>query len=784
MPPVPQRSFAGGEWSPTLWSRTDLEKYGTALRRLRNFVVQPEGVASNRCGTRYGGSSKADAYAWYLPFTYGPGDTLVLVFTDHALQFVATVNGAHGFVESAPGVRLEYATPWAAADLPKLRLAQVGNVIRVACKGYDLAELTRTSVAPLAFSLATSVTFDVPAPNGQVYLQHVEALRASDATHPARQWTWQVTELWRDQTGLTWETSPGVVTEMRTEYFSAWSAIVTYPLNARVNTGGHTYRSLQNGNLNHGVGDAAWWADEGAAYVTTPPPAFTNPAPAEIVLFPDFTITLVVPGSWGLTVATGARRIGRRVYRGRGDLFGYVGEFNGISFTDVGDEPVWSISPPKGENPFNILDENGQPVRVEQPSVVAYQDQRCVLAATVQRPASLWLSAVNDYSNFDTHVPGLPEDSFSFELASMQREELRALLPGRVLFAFGAVAEWAVSGGGPDGSALTALSFAARERTRHGSSWVEPVKVGDEEALFFPPAGNLVRELALDPQSGKYNAPDLTVYSRHLFKGRQVVWRAWQEQPWRILWLGLDDGSLVSCTYLPEQQLRAWSWHDLGGGAAESGCCVREGAEDALYLSVRRTVGGVTRRFCERMDNRATITDARLGLFLDAAVSYAGPPATHLSGLGHLEGLAVAALADGQVVTGLTVAGGAVDLPAEQFPDGASIVHVGIPIVAELETLDVAPGKGRERVKAVSHAILEVEASRGFEVGQSLDKPMQEWRQRTVAVGFGGIPLESDSVRVPITSSWNPGGRVAVRHTDPLPLTVTTIVREVEYGGG
>jgi hypothetical protein len=827
MPPIRQPSFAGGEFSPTLWSRTDVEKYGSALRRLRNFVVTPHGAAANRAGTRYGGSTKGDGWAWLLPVAFSDTDTLVLSFTANALRFVSSTNGLPGYVESSPGVPYEIATPYAAAHLPKLRYAQVGNVIRLACKGYDPYELTRTSASasPLAFTFVP-ISFDIPAPAGTVYLDPT-ALRDADDTHPAKEWRWMVTELWRGENGDEWETAPLEVTDVATYSGAPWYAKFMYPLGAKAWNGGVQYRSLQGGNLNHvptagpaswnagttyavdaqveyggrgwrsyqnaNVGHAPvegdwWYIDVSLWWVADPVPynpaqIYTNFVPSTIVLYGDKTARLWY--SWAVPITPGPLHIGWRFYRGRGRgrsaVFGYVGDGAG-DFTDVGDLPNFSLSPPQGRNPFKVYDQNLVLLRTEKPSVVSYQEQRCILAHTGERPGFVFLSAVDDYSNFDDHAFVLAEDAFERELAAVKREEIRALVPGRVLMAFTNVAEWAISGAG-EGAAISPLSFAARSRTTRGSSWVEPVKVGDDEVLFFPPAGNVVRELALDGNTGKYSAPDATIFSKHLFAGRQIVSRAWQEEPWSILWVVLDDGKLLSFSYVAEHQLRAWAWHDTQG-AVESVCCVREGAEDAVYLSVRRTINGATKRFIERMDSRATVTDARRGLFLDAAVSYDGAPATHFTGLGHLEGCTVNALADGAVVRDLIVAGGAIDLPAEQFPDGASVVLVGLPYVSELETLDVIPGKGKERVKEVSHVIMEFEGSRGGYVGQALDKKLEEFRQRTVAMSFDPIPLESGDVKIPIASSWNSGGRAVVRQVDPLPLTITAVVREVVYGGG
>lgn len=735
MPPIRQSSFAGGELSPTLWSRTDLEKYGTGLRRLKDFIVTPHGSAANRPGTRYGGSTKGDAAAWMLPFAFSDTDTMVVVFTDHAIQFVTRdANGLPGFVESAPGVRLEVATPYAAADLPKLRAAQVGNVIRLACKGYATMLLTRTGTAPLAFSFA-AISYAAHAswlPLAEPYISSVDAAVAPDASHPVKKWEWSVTTLLKDAGGGIIETLPKKITK----------------------------QALLGSS---GVG-------------ATDVPA------GGVVCYTDRPIAMECYAAVPPALPAGYTIAGYRIYKGLNGLAGYIGEGRmpfplspdwkyGFLFQDDGIAPNFERQPPAGRDPFGS----------DYPSAVAFYEQRFVAGGTPAKPGFIWFSGSDAYEDADQPVPAVASNSLEFELAAVKREEVRALVPGRVLLAFTSSGEWAIAGG-ERGDPISALAFGARPRTARGSSWVEPVKVGDDEVLFFPPAGNVVRELALDGNTGKYSAPDATIFSKHLFAGRQIVARAWQEEPWSVVWLALDDGSLLSFSYVAEHQLRAWAWHDLAGGAVEALCCVREGAEDALYLVVRRTINGATKRFVERMDTRI-VTDAKRGLFLDAAVSYDGAPAAHFTGLAHLEGCTVNALADGNVVQGLLVQGGAVDLPADLFPDGASIVHVGLAYAPEFEPLDVAPGKGKERVKTVTHAIVEFDGSRGFEVAQGWDKKFEEWRERQLSHGYEAIPLESGEVKVAISSSWNAGGRIVLRHVDPLPLTITAIVRVVEYGG-
>ena len=92
----------------------------------------------------------------------------------------------------------------------------------------------------------------------------------------------------------------------------------------------------------------------------------------------------------------------------------------------------------------------------------------------------------------------------------------------------------------------------------------------------------------------------------------------------------------------------AWHQHDTDG-AIESCAVVAEGQEDVLYCVIRRAVAGASVRYIERMASRqfATAPDA---FFVDSGLTYAGPPATAISGLGHLEGKSVSIPADGQCI--------------------------------------------------------------------------------------------------------------------------------------
>jgi hypothetical protein len=48
-----QTSFAGGEFGPALFGRTDIAQYANACQIVENFLIRPYGPALSTPGTRY-----------------------------------------------------------------------------------------------------------------------------------------------------------------------------------------------------------------------------------------------------------------------------------------------------------------------------------------------------------------------------------------------------------------------------------------------------------------------------------------------------------------------------------------------------------------------------------------------------------------------------------------------------------------------------------------------------------------------------------------------------------
>jgi hypothetical protein len=214
-------------------------------------------------------------------------------------------------------------------------------------------------------------------------------------------------------------------------------------------------------------------------------------------------------------------------------------------------------------------------------------------------------------------------------------------------------------------------------------------------------------------------------------------------------------------------------------------CAIQEGNEDAVYALVRRTVGGVTKRFIERFHTRKAtrvngVIDTRRGVFLDCSLSYDGAPATVFGGLNHLNGREVTVLADGAVLGPYTVASNQINIAGE-LEDGASIVHVGLPFTSTIEMLPPVIDKRETRAspKRIVQAVIETVDTRGLSVGTT---SMAALRPRNVSDSYGVPACFTEAQIVPIHGAYGLNAILKIIQSDPLPFTILAVGREVDFG--
>ena len=169
---------------------------------------------------------------------------------------------------------------------------------------------------------------------------------------------------------------------------------------------------------------------------------------------------------------------------------------------------------------------------------------------------------------------------------------------------------------------------------------------------------------------------------------------------------------------------------------------------------------------------------------------------TEVSGLWHLEGRDVSVFADAFVVaspnnpsyTVKTVTNGAITLDSP-----AAVIHVGLPFVSDVETLDIDSPNGEtlsDKKKCINQVTARVEDSRGIWAGP--DAPdddgvegLCELKVRDSESMDDPVELSTDNIEIKIDAEWSQGGHVFIRQVDPVPLTILSICPTglIPFGG-
>ncbi|RWC58942.1 hypothetical protein [Mesorhizobium sp.] len=338
----------------------------------------------------------------------------------------------------------------------------------------------------------------------------------------------------------------------------------------------------------------------------------------------------------------------------------------------------------------------------------------------------------------------------------------------------------ALSGSGID-EALTPSSFKNRRSRTFGCARIRPVDAG-QSFLYVTRSRKSIAELTQTAQS-RFASDDVGQISEHIPK-QGVVELAFQTDPDPLLWFPLENGELGGYTHQPSQEVRGMHRHRLGGSVSGANWAVVESAavtpgqtgNDDLWLIVKRTIGGVTKRYIEIKTapfEYGAIADA---FEVDCGLTYTGLAVTTVGGAMHLAGQSVDVLADGKVYRGLTVSGGG----TVTLPGGSTAAkwQLGLPYAAGADTLELDVGGRdgsiigrRKKVAKVILSLLETDTT-GLQVQSLMRGRWEAVRMPSIVAADGQATLFTGNVEVPIDDSWEGQGRVRIRHVNPTPCTI------------
>lgn len=247
-----QCSFNGGEWSPLVYGRIDIDKYKTALSICQNYIPTVQGGLTRRPGTIYVAAAKDSVNNVKLHrFEFSTTQAYVLEFGPSYIRFFTN----DGQLLSG-GLPYEVATTYASADIPNLKFTQSADTLYITHPSYAPAKLQRigatnwtlTTVSfldgPYLSLNSTATTLTLSATTGSVTvtasattgINGGAGFRASDVGRCIRflggsTWGWLTVTAFTDTTHVTAtvQSSPGAATATTSWRLGAWNSTDGYP---------------------------------------------------------------------------------------------------------------------------------------------------------------------------------------------------------------------------------------------------------------------------------------------------------------------------------------------------------------------------------------------------------------------------------------------------------------------------------------------------------------------------------------------------------------------------
>jgi hypothetical protein len=411
------------------------------------------------------------------------------------------------------------------------------------------------------------------------------------------------------------------------------------------------------------------------------------------------------------------------------------------------------------------------------PSAVSFHNLRLWFGGTAQEPNRLRSSAVNDFFNFATGAED--DDGFDLVLASNESNLIKWIASFKQGLVVGTAGEeWTIQGSDST-EILKPSNVQAVRRNRAGSKSLMPVQTKD--ALLWASAnGRRIFEFAYVFTQDDYESPDMTLRAEHITQGG-IQEMAFQTAPDPILWCVTGNGILIGFSYNRENEITAW-FKRTTDGVFESVATTRssDGA-DQVWLIVKRTINGATKRYIERFYPTAQQYDFDTNSDLFYVDCGAKKP-VNTTGLGndqgvaHLEGEQVVSWEQGTTIGAYTVSGGAISLNVN------TTAVVGLPMTSTVQAMPLEvpteDGTSQGRFFRPNRIVFLMSNAMG---GTFADNPDSAGMAITYPAGTT-TPF-TGRVKEHLQADWVDTCDITIKHSDPTPFNLLGYVLIADVSG-
>ena len=228
---------------------------------------------------------------------------------------------------------------------------------------------------------------------------------------------------------------------------------------------------------------------------------------------------------------------------------------------------------------------------------------------------------------------------------------------------------------------LTNANFNPKQPSTQGSAQISAVKI-DSALVYVQRSGVRLYSMDFSIETNDYRPNDLTAVVPEIGSPGFVT-IAVQRQPDTRIHCVRSDGTVAILVFDAAEDVKCWIEFETDGEVEE--VCVTPGTEeDAVYYVVKRTVNGSTVRFIEKWALLSECVGGSLNKQADSFITYTGGAVSSLA-VAHLEGETLVRWCDGEDKGTAVVTGGSIALGGSY-----TNVMVGLPYTAQWQSAKLA----------------------------------------------------------------------------------------------
>ena len=575
-----QQSFNAGEFSPRMWSRSDLQNYDLSTRFSQNFILHPQGPAAVRTGTRFLREVKFHDKDTIIEPFIRKDDKYILELGDGYLRVnkdqFGLVNTPKNITDIVALSTDKFTVTSAAHGLSngdQVIINEVVGMININNRRYDISGVTPNTFDITVKDNTENGTYT----SGGVFETPYEGTTQSGLGYGG----YSGNPIWDED-------------DLQNLVF-AQSADVKY---IAMGQGKSPLMIKRFGDLDWRIEQYEFengpWQKQNLSDTTLAVSATTGSvtvtASTDLFVATDVGrhIRIRNSGTWGwgvITAFTSATEVTLEV----------KDDFGGTAATKT-----WQLGA--------LSDTTGWP------ESVAFIQNRLVWS----RGEEIFMSESGGFNSFAISEPngdvnddnGLSERLNGNEGSS----NILYMIDIQKGLAFGTISgEWILR---PNrlNEAITPTNKSVSRSTTFGSKPIQPIRVGDA-VLFVQKTGRVLGEMRFSFQNDSFVSRDLTIFSEHIATSG-IKSMSYQGEPDNILWCVLNDGNIASLAYKPQEEVNGWSKHTTDGKFLDVAVVPSpDNSESQPYFIVERDVDGKKYKYIEYLNSFFRQEDDQLDAF-------------------------------------------------------------------------------------------------------------------------------------------------------------------------